>query len=224
MTQASAPITVTPGGHTRGNTPFPPKLRDLVLEFKKGIKRDPASFTVLKDNKQWDSVHRTLKAQTCYQDVDDVLNPCYVPNTAEDIALFDKKQKYRYSVLEQILQTDEGKVIVRSHDVDPNAQLIYAEFLQVMTQSTEAMMNSGELLSYLTTTKISNDSWRGTTKTLILNWIDKLRLYHELTPVVDRLSENTQRTLLQNVVIGLNALHARFRSFPIRSKLHMELL
>jgi hypothetical protein len=31
-------------------------------------------------------------------------------------------------------------------------------------------------------------------------------LYHELTPVADRLSENTQRTLLQNVVIGLNAL------------------
>jgi hypothetical protein len=38
-----------------------------------------------------------------------------------------------------------------------------------------------------------------------LNWIDKLRLYHELTPVADRLSENTQRTLLQNGVIGLNA-------------------
>jgi hypothetical protein len=124
VTQASTPITLTPGGHTCGNTRFPPKVRDLVLEFKKGIKRDPASFTVLKNNKQWDSVHRTLKAQTCYQDVDDVLNPCYVPNTAEDIALFDKKQKYMYSVLKRILQTDEGKVIVRSHDADHNAQSI----------------------------------------------------------------------------------------------------
>jgi hypothetical protein len=100
---------VTPGGHTRGNTPFLPKVRDLVLEFKKGIKRDPSSFTVLKDNKQWDSVHWTLKAQTCCQDVDDVLNSCYVPNAAEDITLSDEKQKYMYSVLEQILQTDEGK-------------------------------------------------------------------------------------------------------------------
>jgi hypothetical protein len=45
-----------------------------------------------------------------------------------------------------------------------------------------------------------------TTKTFVLNWIDKLCLYHELTPVADRLSENTQRTLLQNAVIGLNAL------------------
>ena len=40
----------------------------------------------------------------------------------------------------------------------------------------------------------------------MLNWIDKLRLFHDLTPVADRLSENTQRTLLQNAVIGLNVL------------------
>jgi hypothetical protein len=111
-----------------------------------------------------------------------------------------------YSVLERILQTDEGKVICRSHNANCNAQSIYAEFLQVMTQSTEAMMYSGELLSYLTIAKISDGSWRVTTKTFVLNWIDKLRLYHDLTPVADRLSENTQRTLLQNAVIGLNEL------------------
>jgi hypothetical protein len=99
LTQAPAPMTVTPGGHTRSNTPFPPRVQDLVLEFKKGIKLDPSSFAVLKDNKQWDSVHRTLKSQTaCYQDVDDVLNLSYMPSTAEDIALFKEKQKYMYSV------------------------------------------------------------------------------------------------------------------------------
>jgi hypothetical protein len=75
-----------------------------------------------------------------------------------------------------------------------------------MTQSTEAMMDSGELLTYLTTAKISDGSWRGTTKIFVLNWIDKLYLYHELTPVADCLSENTQRTLLQNAVIGLNPM------------------
>jgi hypothetical protein len=75
-----------------------------------------------------------------------------------------------------------------------------------MTQSTETMMDSGELLSYLTTAKISNGSWRGTTKTFVLNWIDKLRMFHELTPMAGRLSENTHRILLQNAVIGLNAL------------------
>jgi hypothetical protein len=90
LTQAPAPMTMTPGGHTPGNTPFPPRVRDHVLESKKGIKPDPASFAVLKDNKQWDSVHRTLKAQTaCYQDVNDVLDLSYVPNTSEDIDVDD---------------------------------------------------------------------------------------------------------------------------------------
>jgi hypothetical protein len=180
VTQTPTATTLTPGGHTHSNTPFSPRVQDRVLELKKGIKRDPASFAVLKDNKQWDSVHRTLKAQTCYQDVDDVLHSSYIPNKAEDIALFDKQQKYMYLVLKRILQTDEGKVIVCSHDADRNAQLIYAEFLQVMTQSTEAMMDSGELLSYLTTTKISDDSWRGTTKAFVLNWIDKLQLLWQI--------------------------------------------
>jgi hypothetical protein len=213
------PQTATPssGGPTSGTASFTPRIRDRVLEFKKGIKRDPASFTVMKDNKQWDTVHRTLKAQACYQDVDDIINPTYVPTTAEDIALFAEQQKYMYSVFERILQTDEGKVIVRSHDHDRNAQLIYSEFLQVMTQSTEAMMDSGELLSYLTTTKISDGSWRGTTKAFVLHWIDKLRLFHELTPVADRLSENTQRTLLQNAVTGLDVL----RQVQINSDLQM---
>ena len=69
-------------------------------------------------------------------------------------------------------------------------------------QSMEALMDSGELLSYLTTAKISDGSWRGTSKTFVLNWMDKLRFFHELMPVADRLSENTQCTLLQDLVIG----------------------
>jgi hypothetical protein len=87
----------------------------------------------MKDNEQWDSVHRTLKAQTNYQDVADVLDPSYMPKTAEDIALFEEKQKHACFALEQILQADEGEVILRSHDNDCSAQLICNELLQVMT-------------------------------------------------------------------------------------------
>ena len=65
-----------------------------------------------------------------------------------------------YSVLEKILQMDEGKVIVRSHDLDRDAQKTYAKYLDVMTLSTGAIMGSGEVLSYLTTSTISDGSWR----------------------------------------------------------------
>ena len=101
---------------------------------------------------------------------------------------------------------DEGKVILRSHDADRNAQEIYTDFLQVMNSSTEALMNSGTLLSYLTTTKIIDGNWKGNSKICVLNWIDKLRMFHELTPVADRMSEKLQHILLQNAILGLDAL------------------
>ena len=203
------PLTVTSSGpSTSGSSPFPIKPRDLDFGFKKGIKQDPASFTILMDHKQCDGVHQTLKAQTCNQDVAAILEPNYVPQTKEDIALFEEKQKNMYySVLERILQTDEGKVIVCEHDANRDAQAIYTEFLTVMTSSTKALMNLGTLLMlYLTNARISNGTWKGTSKTFILNWMNKLRIFHELTPFADRLSEQTQRILLQNTVLGLDAL------------------
>jgi hypothetical protein len=62
-----------------------------------------------------------------------------------------------------------------------------------MAQSIEAMMDSDKLLLYLTAAKISDGSWRGTTKRFILKWIDKLHLYHELICMADHLSENTHQ-------------------------------
>ena len=187
------PVIVTSSGQAGDNAPFPNRPRDLVFEFKKGKKRDPASFAALKDNKQWDSVHRTLKAQTSYQDV-------------EEILLFNEKQKCACSVLERILQADEGKTVVRSHDGDRNVQEICAEFLQAMTPSAEALMDSSVLLSHLAKTKISDGTWKGTLKNFVLHGVDELQMCHQLIQVTDRPSENTQHVLLQSEVVGLDAL------------------
>jgi len=50
---------------TTAPTPPPPPARqkDLLAEFKKGIKRDASLFTVLKDPKQWDTWHHSTMAQ-----------------------------------------------------------------------------------------------------------------------------------------------------------------
>ena len=150
-----------------------------------------------------DSVHRTLKAPTSYQDVGDVLHANYVPKTPEEIAAFDERM---CSVLERILQTDEGKSIVRSHGGNRNAQEICAEFLQAMTSSAEALMDSSVLLSHLAKTKISDGTWKGTLKNFVLHGVDELQMCHQLIQVTDRPSENTQHVLLQSEVVGLDAL------------------
>ena len=59
-------------------------------------------------------------------------------------------------------------------------------------------------MSYLTNVRINDGTWKGTSKTFVLNWIDKLRLFHDaMPPLTDRMSENMQRILLQNAVLGL---------------------
>jgi len=82
-----------------------PKQKDLLSEFKKGIKQDASLFVVLKDLKQWDSWHCSTVAQAHAQDVYDVLDPAYKPSPMEK-DIFEAKQRYMYAVFKRVLQTD----------------------------------------------------------------------------------------------------------------------
>ncbi len=74
-----------------------PKKKDLLSDFKKGIKRDASLFNVLKDPKQWDSCHQSTLAQAQAQDVSDVLNSSSKLLTGEQDFL--NKNSYLYSVI-----------------------------------------------------------------------------------------------------------------------------
>jgi hypothetical protein len=89
--------------------------RDAVAYFKRGIKRDPSQFPILKNDKQWDGWIRSHIAQARAQGVVDVMNSeyRYKPTTTEDKALFEAKQTYMFAVFEKTLLTDQGKAYVR---------------------------------------------------------------------------------------------------------------
>jgi hypothetical protein len=87
--------------------------RDAVADFKRGRKRDPSQFPILKDDKQWwDGWNRSHNAQARAQGVEDVMNSTYKPATTEDKALFAVKQTYMFAVFEKTLLTDQGKAYV----------------------------------------------------------------------------------------------------------------
>jgi len=131
--------TFSNSAHTPVIAPTPstpaPKQKDLLSEFKKGIKWDASLFVVLKDLKQWDSWHRSTVAQARTQDVYDVLDPVYKPLPTEK-DLFEAKQRYMYAVFERVLQMDKGKALVRSNEATSNAQKIFAELCQDALRST----------------------------------------------------------------------------------------
>ena len=149
----------------------PPPV-DLVREFCHGIKRNTSQFIPLKDDAAWDNWNRGTIAQARAQDLDEVLDPNYIPATVEATELFKEKQKFMYAMFEKTLLTDKGKSLVCQHQQTFDAQAIYKELVLYASQSTKAALTSSSLLSYITTTNLADGTWKGNTQSFILHWQD----------------------------------------------------
>ena len=182
-----------------------PYATDIVKDFKRGIKRNIGQFPSLKDDNTWDNWNRSTVAQARAQDIIEVLDPTYIPSTADDIQLFEEKQKFMYAVFEKTLLTDKGKALVRQNQQSFNAQQIYKELSAYAMQSTKATMTASSLLSYITSTNLGDGKWKGSTHAFILHWQDQIQKYHNLNPQ-QALSSDLQCTLLQNAVYPIAEL------------------
>jgi hypothetical protein len=176
------------------------KVTDPVQEFDKGVKRDITVFPSLKDERNWDQFLRTTKAIARTQKMSNVLDSTYVPSTTEEKDLFERQQAYMYSVAESTLKTDKGQELVRIHEEQFDAQKIYKELTEYHAKSTKAIQNASDLLSYITSHRLGEDTWSGNTESYVVHWKETVRQYHELIPVNQRLAEEQQLVMLQNAV------------------------
>ena len=159
----------------QGNTPSPQHVSTVSTQssldnFKRGIKRDPSLFSTYKDEKQWDKYQRATLAQAHVQGVDEVLDSGYKPKSLKAKQLFTEKQKYMYAVFEKTLLTDQGKAYVREHEQDFNAQAVYRKISTYALTSTRASLDQSQILSYITSVKAGDGTWRGTLHSFILHW------------------------------------------------------
>jgi hypothetical protein len=91
------------------SSPRVAKSRDLVADFKKGIKRDPSLFPSLKHIDNWPTFKRETMAQAFAQDVVNVFNPKYKPRGSEEKDLFTLQLYYVYAIFCSNLKTDFGR-------------------------------------------------------------------------------------------------------------------
>ena len=61
-------------------------------------------------------------------------------------------------------------------------------------------------MEYITTTKIIDGKWRGTTEGYIIHWQEQVRKYNELVDIKDHISDALKLNMLQNAVQGLSDL------------------
>ena len=193
-------------------TPAPTKNNNVIGKysmvdlFRRGIKRDPSLFPTLKDEKYNDSWHRSFETQARAQDVFNVLDATYKPTTQDEKDLFVEQQKYLYAVLESRLLTDVGKSLIREHERDFNAHLVYTKLQAHHLKSTKAMINSSTLLSYITSVRLGSGEWKGSTESFVLNWMNQIRLYERQVPLTDHFSDGQKRVMLENAVHEISEL------------------
>jgi hypothetical protein len=96
-------------------------------DWKKGVKRDMTLYPSLKHNHQFDTWNRATKAVADTQGLSNVPGPKYTSTAIDGTTLFKEHKFFMFAVFNKILLTDQGKKIVRAHEVDSNAQAIYKE-------------------------------------------------------------------------------------------------
>ena len=180
----------------------PPVTNDPLKDWKKGIKRDMSIFKELKRVKDWDQWDTQFRADVATQGLSRVLDNTFIAKTYEDRALFQQQQHYLYAVFVRVPKTDKGKAIVCKYKSTFHAQSIYKDLQEYATNSTQAIIDSNTLLQYITTARIDDGSWNGTTEQFVLHWMEQVQLYEDLVDPDAALVDAVKLTLITNAVRG----------------------
>ena len=202
--------TPPPGGGTpagAGST-MVRTVQTLADVFDKGHKRDSSSYPQLKDEFEWDAWSRTVYAKARLDKCTDVLDPLFdkTSKTAEEQELFQRKNEFMYTALSQALKTSHGKYLVRLHATNLDAQLVWTDLIEHMTESTKAKICLGTVREYLTTMRYTK-TFPGTTLEFVEKWLDELRIYNELSPLHERIRSEFAMVMLKMAVSTCPPLH-----------------
>ena len=81
-----------------------------------------------------------------------------------------------------------------------NAQKIFTELCQDALRSTCASIDSSRILSYITSVRIGDSLWNGTSHSFVLHWQEQVRLYESLVDMASHFSPEQKMHMLQNAV------------------------
>ena len=90
-----------------------------------------------------------------------------------------------------------GKHFVRIHCESRDASSVWKQYDEYMRTSTRSQITSKDLLSELTSIKFDVRSTQKDQE-FVVEWLEKLRKYEDLTPMESNFSDSTKKTLLEN--------------------------
>jgi len=93
---------------------------------------------------------------------------------------------------------DEGKALVQSYKSIADAQKIFNDLCHDALRSTHSSIDSSRLLSYITSVRIGDGHWNGTSHSFILHWQEQVWLYESLVDRTTHFSPEQKMHMLQN--------------------------
>ncbi len=88
--------------------------------------------------------------------IENIISPAYVPITPDNVALFNKQNKFMHDAFNTILKTPTGKHFVRNHENARDAQAVWKDYLHYMHTSTKADMQIKDFMTVLTSFRLTS--------------------------------------------------------------------
>ena len=131
---------------------------------------------MFKEARFWDTWNRELTSKAHLHDLSTVLDPDYVPTTAEENELFELQKRFIYSVfLSKVMVADDVN-IVKTHQ---DAQLCYSALVYRFAHSPEAAMDANTIWEKIYYLKLDK-SWRGTATNFLQHFESQIILLESL--------------------------------------------
>ena len=98
--------------------------------FNRGLKPDPMSFPIFAKDEGWPTFWRNFTLRSNLYQLNDLLDPTFVPVTLEAKALFTTRGNFMMVALGHCIQTIKGRQIVTKHTNAADAQAAIKELVE----------------------------------------------------------------------------------------------
>jgi hypothetical protein len=179
------------------NPVLSPQATAVTPSFRQSIKINISDYPKLKEESQWRTFNRQLRATAASHDTLEILDPNFVPAAGQEV-VFEQKQKFMYNVFTNIILTSKGKVSVRAESETLNAQKVYASLLEAYNDQLSSRLSASKLRSELTVMRLDS-KWRKGFETFLHYWTTKIQ---ELEGIEDKAVDDLSCTFRFSVPVA----------------------
>ena len=189
---------------TSATSPRVAKSRDLVADFKKGVKRDPPQLPSLKRADSWPALKREALAQARAQGAVGALNPKRKPRGSEERELLALQLCCACAILCSSLKADFGRKLARGREPSQGARATWAELPSGAEKPAVAQLSAAGLLQRARAARV--ESWKGAALSLALRRQEQARLCGQLQPPSEQAPGRAKMTCLQSAACAAEEL------------------